>query len=141
VAEDGHERLQAHPGVGQFGGVGVPQLVRGDVERPPAGAGQAGRCRGAAQAGADAPGFQSSAVVGEQEVGGVAGARVWVWPLLASVVGPGVQRGHGVRVERNGALGAELAQWHAQPGAGRPVVDDAAEFEVEALAQAQAGAA
>ena len=39
------------------------------------------------------------------------------------------------------AFGGELAERHLQPGAGRAVVDDAAEFEVEQLADPQPGAA
>jgi hypothetical protein len=34
VAEQRRQRLQAHASVDQPGGVGVPQLVRGDVQRP-----------------------------------------------------------------------------------------------------------
>ena len=48
MSEDGHEGLQAHSGVGQFGGVGVPQLVWGHRERLPAGPGQSGCCGGGA---------------------------------------------------------------------------------------------
>lgn len=40
VAAQGHERLQAHPGVGQLGRVGVAQLVRHDAQRRAVGAGQ-----------------------------------------------------------------------------------------------------
>ena len=78
---------------------------------------------------------------GEQEVGGLAGAGVRVRALRAAVLGPGVERGYGGDVEWDGTLGAELAERDMQPGAGEPVVDDAAELEVEALAQAQSGAA
>jgi hypothetical protein len=33
VAEEGHQRLQAHPSVDQGGGVGMPQLVRDEPKR------------------------------------------------------------------------------------------------------------
>jgi hypothetical protein len=46
MSEQGHQRLQADAGVHERGGVGVAQLVRGDV--PDAGVGG-----GAAQLGAD----------------------------------------------------------------------------------------
>ena len=56
---------------------------------------------------------------GEQEVGGLAGAGVRVRALRAAVLGPGVERGYGGGVERDGAFGAELAERDAQdPGAG-----------------------
>jgi hypothetical protein len=110
MAEDGHQGLQAHPGVCQFGGVGMTQLVGGHVERLPAGSSQPGRCGGGAQALADPPGAEPPAVLGEQEIGGFAGPRVGVWPLLAAVAGPGVESGHGGGVERDGPLGAQLAE-------------------------------
>ena len=54
---------------------------------------------------------------------------------------PLVERGDGGRRQRHHAFGGELAQRHLQPGAGGPVVDDAAEFQVEQLADPQPGAA
>jgi hypothetical protein len=75
-------------------------------------------------------------VFGEQEVGGLAGARMRVRTLRTAVLSPGIERGYGGGVERDGTFGAELAERDTQPGAGGPVVDDAAEFKVEALAQA-----
>jgi hypothetical protein len=141
VAEDGHQGLQAHPGVSQFGGIGMTELARGHVERQAAGSGQGGRCGGGAQALADPPGAKPSAMLGDQEVGGFPGARVGVWPLLAAVLGPGVKSCHGGGIERDGAFGAQLAERDAQPRAGGPVVGDAAELKVKALAQAQPGAA
>ena len=83
MAEDNHEGLQAHLGVSQLGRHRYTQLVRGYVEWPPARPGQPGRRGGSAQALADPPGAEPSAVLGEQEVGGLAGARVRVgrcWP-------------------------------------------------------------
>jgi hypothetical protein len=119
----------------------MTQLVRGHVERLPAGPGQPRRCGGGAQALADPPGAEPPAVLGEQEAGGFAGARVGVRPLPAAVPGPGVESGHGRGIERDGPLGARLAERDAQPRAGGTVVGDAAGFQVEALAQAQPGPA
>ena len=110
MAEDGHQSLQAHPGIRQLGGVSVAQLMGGHVERLPAGSGQPGRCGGSAQALADPPGAEPPATPGEQEVGGFAGARVGVRPLLAAVLRPGVECGHGGGIERDGPLGAQLAE-------------------------------
>ena len=42
MAEQRHQGLQAHTGVDQAGGVGVAQLVRGDVQRRAARSSQAG---------------------------------------------------------------------------------------------------
>jgi hypothetical protein len=69
VAEQRHRRLQRAAGVDQRGGVGVAQLVAGDVPEP-------GRVAGAVEIGGDHPGRKAAAVVGEQELGGPAGARV-----------------------------------------------------------------
>jgi len=69
VAEQRHQRLQRAAGVDQRGGVGVAQLVAGDVPEP--------GCRaGAVEFGGDHPGGQAAAVVSEQELRGPAGARV-----------------------------------------------------------------
>jgi hypothetical protein len=55
---------------------------------------------------------------------------VRVRALRTAVLGPGIERSYGGGVERDGTFGAELAERDTQPGAGGPVVDDAAEFEV-----------
>jgi hypothetical protein len=39
VTEDGHEGLQGHAGVHEGGGVGVSELVSGDVSEPGCGGG------------------------------------------------------------------------------------------------------
>jgi hypothetical protein len=71
----------------------------------------------------------------------VAVARVRQGPLRPAVGGPVVQRRQGGGVQRDRALGAELAQGDAQPAAGGAVVDDAVEFQVEQLAKPQTHAA
>jgi len=55
------QRLQGDAGVDQSGGVGVAQLVRGDVF-------ESGEVGGAVELGADGSLCQSPAVVGEQEL-------------------------------------------------------------------------
>ena len=77
VAEQGHQRLQRHAGVDHGGGVGVPQLVRGDVADP-------GGLGGPVEFGADGVLGQPPAVVGEQELGGPPVARVRQRPARAS---------------------------------------------------------
>ena len=69
VPEQGHQRLQRHSGVDHGGGVGVPELVRGDVPE----AGVLGR---AVQFFAQGVLGQAAAVMGEQELGGPPVSRV-----------------------------------------------------------------
>ena len=78
VPEDGHQRLQRDAGVDQRGGVGVAQLVRGDVP-------DAGARRGAVELVAQPVLSEAVAVVGEQEVRGPSGARVRDRPSGAAV--------------------------------------------------------
>ena len=77
MTEQRHQRLQAHPGVDQGGGVGVAQLVRGDVQRGAGAVGQPGRGDRVVEAAADPGGADALATEGQQEVGGpvVAGMR------------------------------------------------------------------
>ena len=69
MSEQRHQRLQRDAGVDQGGGVGVAQLVRGDVA-------QAGSLGGPVELGADRVLRQPPAVVGEQELRG--SAVTWV---------------------------------------------------------------
>ena len=69
MAEQGHQALQGDTGVDQRGGVGVTQLVRGDV-------GQAGIGGNAGQDIAKVIDGQAPTVVSEQEIGGSCGARM-----------------------------------------------------------------
>src|SRR5690606_22425015 len=62
-------------------------------------------------------------------------------PARSSLVGPLVEGCQGGVIERNGALGVELAERNSQPGAVAAVVGQAVEFEVQQLAEPEAGAA
>jgi hypothetical protein len=85
VAEEGHQGLQAHPGVDQGGGVGVPQLMRNDTQRLAIDTGQPGGGDGLVQAGADPPGSEALAAFAEHEVGEPARSRVRMSALRAAV--------------------------------------------------------
>ena len=61
VAEEGHERLERHPGIHHGGGEGVPELVRGHVA-------DAGRLCGPVELGAQSLLAEPSPVVGEEEL-------------------------------------------------------------------------
>ena len=69
MPEQGHQALQGDTGVDQRGGVGVAQLVWGDVR-------QVGIGGNAGQDVAKVIDGQASTVVGEQEIGGSGGARM-----------------------------------------------------------------
>jgi hypothetical protein len=69
MTEQGHQALQGDAGVDQCGGVGVAQLVRGDVW-------QAGIGRHVGQDIAKVVDGQAPTVVGEQVVGGSTCPRV-----------------------------------------------------------------
>ncbi len=56
-------------------------------------------------------------------------------------VGPQVENCQGGLVEWHGPFGGQLAQRHPQPGAGRPVVHDGVELEVEQFTGPQTAAA
>jgi hypothetical protein len=134
VPEDGHQRLEVHAAVDEGGGVGVAQLMRVDV--PDAGGGG-----GVVETAADATGAHPAAVDDPQELDRAAGAWVEQRPAASSDGGPLVEGGQGGVVEGDGAFGVQLAERDAQPGAVVAVVDEAVEFEVEELAEAEAGAA
>jgi hypothetical protein len=71
--EQGHQGLQGNTGVDQGGGVGVTQLVWGGVR-------QTGAASNAGHDVAELIDGQVPAMVGEQEIGGPCGARVWQRP-------------------------------------------------------------
>ncbi|BAS11987.1 hypothetical protein AHiyo8_02900 [Arthrobacter sp. Hiyo8] len=73
----------------------------------------------------------SGAAQGEQEVCGAAGARMRQCPLGTPFAHPLVQGGQGRVIERDHALGVELAQRDLEPGAVTGKVLEAVEFEVE----------
>lgn len=102
---------------------------------------EAGSGCGRPQALADPPGLEATTVLGEEEVGGGSAPGMGMGALRSAVGGPGVEGGDGHGIEGDVPLGAELAERHPQPGPGRPVVDDAAEFEVETLTDAQSATA
>ena len=70
MSEQCHERLEGDAGVDQGGGVGVAELVGGDVS-------DSGGFGAAVQFLADRGLGEPAAVVGEQELGGASGAGVW----------------------------------------------------------------
>jgi hypothetical protein len=118
MAEQGHQRLQAHAGVDQHRAVGVAELVRHDPERRPVRTGESGGAHGLVEPLAAAPGPQLPAVLAEQEVGGPAVAGVRQGALGAAVGRPGVERDQGARVQRHRAFRAELAERDPQPRPG-----------------------
>src|SRR5260370_693658 len=73
--------------------------------------------------------------------GARAGGGAWDGRVWCALCGPLVGGGQGGGVEGDHAFGGELAERDAQPGPGRAVADDAADFQVEELTDAQARAA
>lgn len=110
MPEQRHQGLQRDPGVDQGGGVGVAQLVRGDVAQP-------GGARGPVEFGADAVLRQPPAVVGEQELRGPPVAGVGQRPAGAADLGDVIDQLQDVLVERDHPLGVELAERDFQPAA------------------------
>jgi hypothetical protein len=110
MSEQSHQRLQRDAGVDQGGGVGVAQLVRGDVVDP-------GGHGGPVELGADRVLGQSPAVVGEQELGGSPVARVRHRASGAADLGDVVDQREDLGVERDHPLGVELAERDLQPAA------------------------
>jgi len=110
--------------VHERGGVGVSELVSGDVSESGCGGGTIDFPAGPALA-------QPSAVAGEQEVRGTAGA--WVWDGSSGGTGRGdsVDPGDDVGVDGDHAFGVKFAQGHFEPGAGAGDVDYGVELEVE----------
>jgi len=141
VPEEGHEPVQAHPGVSQLGGVGVAELVGCDPERGAARAGEAGCCHGGVESPSDPPCRDALAALGEEVVARGSAARIGMGALATPSGRPGVEEGDGVCVEGHGAFGVELAERDALPGAGGPVVDDAVELQIEQLPETQSRSA
>ncbi len=54
-------------------------------------------------------------MVGEEELGGPAIARVWKWPTIRADGGYPVDKGDGFVVERDHPLGIQLAQGNLEP--------------------------
>jgi hypothetical protein len=76
VAQQRHQRLQAHPGIGELGGPGVAELVWCHDQGGPIGAAELRVGAGGDEAVADPGRAQSSAVLGEEEISSDAGPRV-----------------------------------------------------------------
>ena len=64
--------MERDPAVGQAGGVGVAELVRGDLVRGAVGVGEPGGDHGFAESFTEPGGSDLSAVVDEYEIGGAA---------------------------------------------------------------------
>ena len=114
------------------GGEGVPQLVGHHVAEPGLGG-------GAAQLGAERLGGDSPAVVGEQEVGGLASTGMAQRPACGPVPGDRVDQGDGVVVEGHHPLGGELAERDLQPGALAGDLVHAVQLEAGELTDAHPG--
>ncbi len=62
-------------------------------------------------------------------------------PFPAPAADPRIESIEWFGIERDRAFGAELADWHLEPGAVRTELDEAVELEVQQLADAHAGGA
>ena len=131
MAEQGHERWQAHTGVDQAGPERVPELVQGDPQRLAGRVGQARVGNALFEADAEAVLPDSTASLAEYEVGEVPVAWVRDRPVGSSMVDPVVKQGDGVGFEWDHAFGSELADGDLEPTAAGFEVDDATKFEVE----------
>lgn len=109
VPEQRHQGLQGDAGVDQRGGVGVPQLVGGDMA-------QAGDAGGVVELTADALLREPAAVAGEQELPRPAVARVWQGAARGSQCGDLVNHDEGFVVKRDHPFGVHLPQRDLQPG-------------------------
>ena len=134
VAEDGHERFEAHAAVDEGGGVGVSELVGVDVS-------DAGVDRGELQVVAEPSGAHPFPVDDPHEVDRSVGSGMLHRSAGASVSSPFVEGCEGGFVDGDGAFGVEFADRDTQPGAVVVVVGEAVEFEVQEFAGSQAGAA
>ena len=129
MSEERHERLEGHSGVDECSGVGVAQLVWGDVADP-GGFGAAG------EFGTHGGLGEAAAVVGEQELGGSTGS--WMRQRAAWGAGGGdtVDERYGFVVEGDHAFGVELAERDLEPGSVFGDLVDAVEFKVQQFADA-----
>ena len=81
----------------------------------------------------------AAALVGEQEVGLLAGARVAQWPAWGAVGDDPVDEPGGFLVDGDHPLGEQLAQRDFQPGAGAGDLVHAVQLQVDEFADAHAG--
>ena len=86
---------------------------------------------GAVQLGAQGCHGHAPALVVEQEVGELAGARVRERPARRAELGDAVDDVEGFLVDGDHALGVQLAQRHLQPGPGSGDLVHAVELEIE----------
>lgn len=93
MSEQCHQRLQAHAGIGEFGGPGMTQLVRSDDEDGSVGAAQPSVLGGGDQAVAQPSQPETVAAGDEQEIGELPGPRVWQRPAGSAGSGPLVEHG------------------------------------------------
>ncbi len=119
----------------------MPELMAGDDQDFPAGAAQSRGLCGGEQAVAEPGRAEAAAAGGEQEIGECPGARVRDGPVRSAAFGPFVEGGQRGGFKRDHPLGGELAERDAQPGPGRAVADDAADLQIQELADPQARAA
>jgi len=123
MPQEGGYRLKAHAAVDGLGGQRVPEPVGADVADP-------GGLRGLGDGPVDAALADALAVLDEEVGGAQAGGPC---------VEPGVEEVFELGVQRDVAVGAELAERHVQPVGGADL-HDGVDGEVEELAFAQAGA-
>ena len=94
---------------------------------------------GAVQLGAQRARRHAAALVGEQEVGQLAGARVAQRPARRAVLSDPVDEREGFLLDGHHPLGEQLAQRDLQPGAGAGDLVHAVQFQVGQLADAHPG--
>lgn len=115
----------------------MTQLVRGDGQRGPVGAGQSAVRDGGGEPVADPHRSESAATLDEQEVGRATLTWVRQASLGAAVGHPGVEGRDGVGVQGHGPFRGQLPERDPKPGAGGAVVDHGVQRQVEGLTDAQ----
>ena len=90
------------------------------------------RCAGSVgQSLSQSVGRESAAAFEEEEVGGLAVARMRQCPLRPALSAPAVQSCEGDLVQGDGAFGGELAEGDLEPAAVAGEVEQAVQLEVE----------
>ncbi len=132
MPEQRHQRLQRAARVDQGGGICVPELVGHHAVQARLGG-------GAAQLLAQGVRRHAAALVGEQEVGQLAGPRVAQRPARRAVGDDPVDDLDGLLVDGHHPLGQQLPQRYLQPGTGPGDLMHAVQLEVGQLADAHPG--